>query len=870
MKNLTSGAYLITCALIILVSKGNCQSRNQIFVGARPMGLGEAYTAIADDGNAVYWNPAGLPTLRRLEFNSMYANLYGIQGLRNLYLSFVLPLTPRYYIGASWFNFGFGDDELEYFTNKANLSFGARAYGNLYLGANLKYLDTDARLDGFSEGKGNGIGFDLSALYSHYFKKIGFMKQLSLGVTIHDAGGTRITYKETNKSETVLLQNIRWGFTLYPKDEISFKWFSLKDALMTFEFDDRFHMGIETWLRDILGVRAGFQKDFHGDEGITYSIGGSIKLPYVSMQLDYAYVMPPTLMPTHVFSLSFAPSLSPIKIIDINVNDLYASFYKSYATSKIGNVTVRNDYDKELKITVKVTIPGLTETPSQESFMLGPNEERTSLFSAIFSSDILNVKAPEFRQAKVRIEYKMKNEEKFTESTEKFRLYGRGAITWDDPRKAVAFVTKLDPNVEFLAMEATKDLPYRPELELGNLYTAAALFDAVGALGIKYHEDPENPFSVIPKSQHSVDYIKYPSQLLQDKQGDCDDLTALYASLLEFSGIKTALITTSNHITLMFDSGIHEQNWGVLPLGDSLIVVRDKTLWIPVEITEIGKPFQEAWEVGGRQYGEFKRDEEFNVFNVRDFEGVYLSALPEATQNRLPEMPPDTVLKRRTEKDFDFIEAVRSPLPVRAYLVKIQKEPANLRWANELGVVYAQQDSLTTSEKQFLHMLSFEPDNPSALNNLANVYCILGRFVDSETYYSKASTFLQNEPGIYLNLAILYQIWKVENPTDSLNLQNKSEQNLSKAFSLLKGDASKTFDLLGILEEDTDIEQKADFKSWVKSQSFAIKKFIRNNSKKYLFNRSVAGAQIERRGVKRGLDNARSYILWWSVDRSPK
>jgi hypothetical protein len=870
MKNLTRLACFISCSLFMLASEGIGQSRNQIFVGARPLGLGEAYTAVADDGNSVYWNPAGMPTLRRLEFNSMYADLYGIQGLKNFYLSFVLPLTPRYYLGASWNHFGFDDDELEYYTNKANLSFGAKAFGNLYLGANLKYLDTDARLDGFSEGKANGIGFDLGALYAHPLKKTGFLKQINLGLMAHDVGGTGITYGETNKTETVLPQNIRFGLSIYPKEEISCKWFALTDPLLTFEFDDRFHAGAETWLMNVLGLRAGLQRDFHTDESMTYSFGGSLRLPYVSMQVDYAYVIPPTLLPTHVFSVSFIPNISPIKITGIRMNDVFASFYKSYATTKIGNVSIRNDSDKELKITMKVSVPGLTETASQESFVLGANEERSSFFSAIFSKEIMNIKEPEFRQVKVRVEYKIRNEDKFTESAEKFRLYGRGAVTWDDPGKAVAYVTKLDHLVEFFAIGATKDLPYRPEIELGNLYTAAALFDAMGALGIKYHEDPENPFSAIPKSQHSIDYIKYPAQLLIDRQGDCDDLTVLYASLLEYSGIRTALISTSNHITLMFDTGIHEQDWGVLPAGDSLVVVRDKTLWIPVEVTDIGKSFQDAWNTGGKQYDELKSDPEFNVTSVRDFEGVYISALPEEIQGILPDMPDAAELARWTKKDYAYIDDVHSTSSIRKYLVKIQNDPANTRWINELGIIYAQQDSIHSSEEQFLNILSVQPGNPAALNNLANVYCISGRFAESEKYYSMASEISKDEPGIYLNLSILYQLWRAEGPSDSLNLQNKSEQNLLKAFDLLKGDASKSFDLLGILDDGLELEQKADFKSWIKSQSSTIKKFIRDNSKKYLFNRSVAGAQIERRGVKRGLDNARSYILWWSLERGSK
>ncbi len=506
--------FIIISMFFLVALRLYAQPRNQVFVGARPLGLGETFVSIADDGNAVYWNPAGLPTLKRFEFNSMYANWFGIQGLRNAYVSFVYPISPRFVLGSSYIHFGLdGDKELEFFRDQAYASFGARVVNNLMLGANVKYLNTDARLDGTSFGKADGLGFDLGALYTLSLKRTKFLKQINFGVMAHDVGGTGVVYTGTENSEKVLSQNIRFGFSLFPPDQLSLKWFSIRDALLAFDFDDRFHVGAEAWPLEHLGVRMGLQKDLRTEEPATVSFGSSLKFPVLSIQMDYAYVIPPTLSSMHVFSFSFVPSVSPVKITDLGVNDLFSSFYKSYATSKIGYVTVRNDYDQELKMTLKVSIPGLTESATHETFVLGPNEQRTSSFPAILSKNTMNVREPEFRQAKVRLEYKIKNEDKFVETSKKFRLFGRGAMTWEDPGKAAAFITKLDRMVELFSREVTKDLPYRSEIELGHLYTAAALFDAMSGLGIKYRQDPENPFSVIPKTQHSVDYVKYPAEL---------------------------------------------------------------------------------------------------------------------------------------------------------------------------------------------------------------------------------------------------------------------------------------------------------------------------------------------------------------------
>ena len=44
--------------------------------GARPIGMGEAFTAVADDLNALAWNPAGLAALDRKEAAFMHAELF--------------------------------------------------------------------------------------------------------------------------------------------------------------------------------------------------------------------------------------------------------------------------------------------------------------------------------------------------------------------------------------------------------------------------------------------------------------------------------------------------------------------------------------------------------------------------------------------------------------------------------------------------------------------------------------------------------------------------------------------------------------------------------------------------------------------------
>src|SRR5262249_19120785 len=47
-----------------------------IGVGSRATGMGEAYTAMADDVSSLYWNPAGIALLNQSEASFMYNQSY--------------------------------------------------------------------------------------------------------------------------------------------------------------------------------------------------------------------------------------------------------------------------------------------------------------------------------------------------------------------------------------------------------------------------------------------------------------------------------------------------------------------------------------------------------------------------------------------------------------------------------------------------------------------------------------------------------------------------------------------------------------------------------------------------------------------------
>lgn len=143
-----SRAAALTLFLTACYPRGAMGAYEDVGVGARVSGLGQAYTAVADDVYAVYYNPAGLSTLQRPELSTTYSRLLtGLSDGSNLSNSFVGYAHPldggrRGTLGVGWNYLTLGRlyRESQLLASYARALGSSSAPGRFHVGATVKYL----------------------------------------------------------------------------------------------------------------------------------------------------------------------------------------------------------------------------------------------------------------------------------------------------------------------------------------------------------------------------------------------------------------------------------------------------------------------------------------------------------------------------------------------------------------------------------------------------------------------------------------------------------------------------------------------------------------------------------------------------------
>lgn len=852
---------LISLFSISLVFGATSKIRNQVFIGARPLGLGETFVAIADDGNSIYWNPAGLPTMNRFEISSMHTELFNM-GIQNNYLSFIVPYSDKLTFGVDWFHLGFSDNELQYGQNKFNLSLGTQLYPGLSIGLNIKRLINNASLDDQSAfGWASGWGSDVGMLFSvgYYLSEL---KGLKLGLMIHDFTNTNLKY-DNGRKETIFYRNFRYGMCYEFRN-----FFIFENPLFAMDFDDRFHCGTEFWLPTLknfqLGFRAGVQKDIytHGENELTNSFGTSLKYQFKNyiLNFDYSYTNSPNLMDTNRFSLGayFTLPTSPVKLDTVAIEDIYASLYPYHANRICG--TLQCNYNEPKKTTVQIRLEEPNFDISYETkVILDPemnpaDTSKTIPIIPFFSHKILNAKGSET----VRVECILQPKKFIRTQPEKlysndFTIYGIGQINWaNGENQAAAFITPEDPVIREYSEKSIRNNQISSFIINETITHARQIFNHLNEQGIQYIGDAKSNYN-----KTVVDNILYPRQLLAYKMGDCDDMAVLLSSLYQSIGINTALVSVPGHIFLMFDSGIHKAKYYKLCLPQELLWIKDNHIWIPLEVTWLDKTFMEAWEEGAKELNNYKQSSEYKIIDVDVAWQIY-QPIPVNSLDRIIERPvvlaslknedvsePQKTVNQMQQKHLQDMETLAT------------KFPDNPEYKIQLATTHAMLGN-TTEAKQYLYqILKIDSTNYMANNNLANIYFLEGILDSAYVNYTCALQYAKttrDSNGVYLNMGLLYSA--IDSVDLACEMFNSTVRNIREETDRIEALRQNIEELLGVessaIQTEKASEQEASKKvSPKKVLELAQKSDQKRSGKKTLKRIRPKGKKISRSSLRK-------------------
>lgn len=262
-----------------LSEAGGAAAYLKMGVGARAIGMGEAFVGVAEGGISSFWNPAGLSQMKRPELSAMHADLN--LDRKYEFLNFAAPANEKMTWGVSWIHSsidgierraGASDagyapgDLMGFFDDRENSISGSIAYKStdkVSLGASLKYLSHDLYTN-----DADGVGIDLGLLFKAN-------EDFSVGLAVKEIGSSLKWNTASNRKDDVPV-NATVGFKYTPLQNVTMA----LDINKIEDMNTRVNFGVEGVFNEALALRAGVH-----DGDLTAGLGLALK----DWNLDYAF-----------------------------------------------------------------------------------------------------------------------------------------------------------------------------------------------------------------------------------------------------------------------------------------------------------------------------------------------------------------------------------------------------------------------------------------------------------------------------------------------------------------------------------------------------------------------------------------------------
>jgi long-subunit fatty acid transport protein len=303
MSRFVTGCLGVLCILGAYAGTAHAQAEAGaqsllIAPGARSDGMGRAYVAVANDANAVWWNPGALAFTTGHDISTMYTKL--VPDLADdvffSYTSYTQHVEGWGGLGFSLGYLSYGKsiatdvdgNELGTFTSyelAPTLAYGTELMKDMGFGVALKLVRVDLapadKTQDRAAGRGTTFAADIGGLY-----KLPKMKS-SVGLVIQNLG-PNIAYIDQDQSDP-LGRNVKLGVGVTPLETEVYRVLLTADVNKSLLSHGAWieNAGGEFEFNRLLALRAGYVYDPRGTvKDLTYGLG----LNYRGIRIDYASV----------------------------------------------------------------------------------------------------------------------------------------------------------------------------------------------------------------------------------------------------------------------------------------------------------------------------------------------------------------------------------------------------------------------------------------------------------------------------------------------------------------------------------------------------------------------------------------------------
>ena len=257
--------------------------------GARPAAMGDAYVAVADDINAIYWNQAGLTAIRGTAWSATYTRWLVNSYLMSAAVAWNTGGAKSGVLAASVVAVRY-DDIIETTIYQptgtgANVAAGDLGIGLVYalkltdkfsFGARLQWINQTLHTESMSS-----FSLDVGTQFFTGFRS------LRLAMAMRNFGPDKRL--EVNKFIMPVYYTIATAMELYgERGDPGYLTMSAETAFAV-DYATRAHLGAELWLQNMVALRGGYKVGYNTD---SYSLGAGLKYEIAAdraLTVDVAY-----------------------------------------------------------------------------------------------------------------------------------------------------------------------------------------------------------------------------------------------------------------------------------------------------------------------------------------------------------------------------------------------------------------------------------------------------------------------------------------------------------------------------------------------------------------------------------------------------